>query len=72
MTKQYKVFRRTWWRENPSWPNGLEPCPGKRRYVRGAAFNNEVDARAYCQRRNTEPRTARQERLSLKFEYTRE
>lgn len=24
----YYVFIRTWYKENPKWPNGLEPCPG--------------------------------------------
>lgn len=22
----YRVFTRTWWKDNPEWPNGLEPC----------------------------------------------
>jgi len=26
----YCVFSRTWWRENADWPNGLEPCPGRK------------------------------------------
>ena len=30
----YRIFVRTWWRENPSWPNGLEPHPGKQRTIR--------------------------------------
>ncbi len=21
----YKVFHRTWWKNNPEWPDGLEP-----------------------------------------------
>ena len=33
MEEYYDVFHRTWWRENPAWPNGLEPCPGKRTYL---------------------------------------
>lgn len=24
----YNVFNRTWWKENPPWPNGLEPEAG--------------------------------------------
>ena len=26
----YKVFTRTWWRNNPSYPNGLEPHAGQK------------------------------------------
>ena len=29
----YDVFVRTWWKENLSWPNGLEPCPGEWEYL---------------------------------------
>ncbi|NBT88818.1 MAG: hypothetical protein EBT51_11040 [Flavobacteriaceae bacterium] len=29
----YKVFHRTWWRENKDWPNGLEPHVGKSHYI---------------------------------------
>jgi hypothetical protein len=27
----YNVFTRTWWRENPAYPNGLEQWSGTRR-----------------------------------------
>jgi len=27
----FRVFTRTWWRENAAWPNGLEPWLGKKR-----------------------------------------
>lgn len=30
----YYVFTRTWWRNNPAYPNGLEPSAGKRRVLR--------------------------------------
>ena len=33
MEDYYDVFHRTWWKENPAWPDGLEPCPGKRTYL---------------------------------------
>jgi len=29
----YHVFHRTWWRDNPSWPNGLEPHAGEKTYL---------------------------------------
>ena len=29
----YNVFTRTWWRKNPDWPNGLEPCIGPKTYI---------------------------------------
>lgn len=71
----YRVFRRTWWKENKNggWPNNLEPCPGKRRYLRGVSFGSASDARAYCHGLNDrENLTARERRLGLKFEFTSE
>ena len=66
----YRVFRRTWWKENPDWPGGLEPCPGKKRYIPHARFNTIEEARAYCKKRNKEQKlTEREKRLSLKFEF---
>ena len=26
----YRVFTRTWWKDNPSWPGGLEPHLGRK------------------------------------------
>lgn len=26
----YRVFTRTWWRRNPSWPDGREPALGRK------------------------------------------
>ena len=26
----YRVFTRTWWRDNPDFPDGLEPGPGRK------------------------------------------
>ena len=61
----YTVFHRTWWRENPEWPNGLEPCPGRRITI---ALNvpTEEEAREICRDwcRNHAPG-----RLSDKAEY---
>ena len=61
----YRVFTRTWWRENPAWPNGLEPCPGKRHYFH-LRFASEQEAREYCQRWN---RAHTAGRLSRKCEF---
>jgi len=69
---KYRIFRRTWWKENPSYPNGLEPEPGPRHYVRGAVFDDEDKCRKECQRLNREAKsslTAEQRRLSLKYEF---
>lgn len=58
------VFVRSWWRENPTWPNGLEPCAGKRRYI---AHNvPESEAREICAEY---ARTHKPGRLSRKAEY---
>jgi hypothetical protein len=29
----YNVFHRTWWRSNPSWPDGREPGAGRKTYL---------------------------------------
>lgn len=41
-TETYNVFVRTWWKENKSWPNGLEPHMGRKTFL---AYNlNYEDA----------------------------
>lgn len=67
----YRVFRRTWWVENPAYPNGLEPDFGKKRYEPDR-YKTEGDAQIACRRLNLELAktiTAKQRRLSLKYEY---
>jgi hypothetical protein len=60
----YNVFTRTWWKENPDWPNGLEPCAGEKDYI---AFGlSELEARAMCKELN---RDIDPGRYSLKAEY---
>jgi hypothetical protein len=47
----YNVFTRTWWRDNPAWPDGLEPHPGKRRYMaRGVSRERALEL---CQQYNS-------------------
>ena len=62
----YSVFTRTWWKENPSWPNGLEPdASGKRHYLeRGLA--TEEEARRVAKEYNA---THRPGRLSKRAEF---
>ena len=43
----YKVFTRAWWRDNPKWPNGLEPHAGPKRTICYAS--TEREAREICQ-----------------------
>ncbi len=64
METYYNVFVRTWWINNPEWPNGLEPGAGKRRYIRRHV--TEADARAICKQYND---THEPGRLSKKAEY---
>lgn len=61
---EYKCFTRTWWIENPKYPNGLEPCAGERHYVRGTF--TEEEAIEKCQEYND---THEPGRLSLKMEF---
>jgi hypothetical protein len=60
----YYVFTRTWWRLNPSWPEGREPCPGRRRTI--ARNCSEDEARRICERYNM---THEAGRLSRKAEF---
>ena len=48
--KTYDCFVRTWWRENPSWPQGLEPCLGEKTYIaHGLSWS---EARETCEEYN--------------------
>lgn len=60
----FNVFTRTWWRDNPAWPNGLEPWPGQRRYI--ARGVSEESARRLCAQYNS---THKPGRLSRKAEF---
>lgn len=63
MEQYYNVFHRTWWRNNPSWPDGLEPGIGKRTYLqRHVTFE---DARTIAKQYND---THEPGRLSRKAE----
>jgi hypothetical protein len=62
--KYYNVFVRNWWRNNPGWPNGLEPCPGRKTYLRKSV--TWEDARAICKQYNDSHNPGR---LSRKAEF---
>ncbi len=62
---RYKVFTRSWWRKNPSWPKGLEPCPGRKRTL--TSCDSEDEARAFCRDWNASHEPGL---LSIKAEYT--
>jgi len=60
----YNVFTRTWWRNNPAYPNGLEPSPGRKRYLaRGISYER---ARQLCHEYNS---THKPSPLSRKAEF---
>lgn len=61
----YYVFTRTWWRDNPSWPNGLEPHAG-RRYTLRRNLRSIEEARQVCKQYND---THKPGRLSRKAEF---
>ena len=54
----YRVFTRTWWKENPDWPDGLEPKAGRKRYRmpstnwKQQTFATEKEAIAWCKEWN--------------------
>jgi hypothetical protein len=60
----YKTFTRTWWKENPAWPKGLEPHAGRKHYM--GHYQSEEEARNACQAYN---KTHKPGRLSRKMEY---
>jgi hypothetical protein len=64
MSHRYRVFKRSWWKDNPAWPNGLEPAPGKKIHI--CFVDTEEDARRFCTEWNN---THKPGRHSLKAEY---
>ena len=60
----YRVFTRIWWRNNPNWPNDLEPC-ADRKHTLGKMPTEEM-ALALCKQYND---THNAGRLSRKAEY---
>ncbi len=65
-TGTWEIFTRTWWRDNPEWPNGLEPCAGSGRKI-GTASTIE-GARLMCREWNASHHPGR---LSRKAEFRR-
>ena len=61
----YTIFTRTWWRNNPKWPEGLEPHAGRRTTI--AKARTESEARGICKVWNDAHKPGR---LSRKAEYT--
>lgn len=61
---RYNVFHRTWWRRNPSWPDGREPGAGRKTYLRRGVTLEE--ARQLCAEYN---RTHNPGFLSRKAEF---
>lgn len=49
---KYKVFTRRWFRANPEWPDGLEPCPGRKTTLRKGLGLDQ--ARALCEQWNSD------------------
>ena len=47
----YRVFTRTWWRRNPSWPDGREPSPGRKTTI--DKVKTEEEAIRVCDRYNS-------------------
>ena len=51
---KFRAFTRRWWKDNPDWPNGLEPESNGRRSYFAAEFTTEDLAREFCQKYNRE------------------
>ena len=63
----YHIFKRKWWRDNSSWPNGLEPWAGKKTTLDYA--DTETEARTFCRDWNNKNTPGK---YSLKAEYEKE
>jgi hypothetical protein len=61
----YTVFHRTWWKNNPNWPNGLEPCAGEKHFI--GTVNTEQEAQYMCRMWNNKHDPGK---LSDKAEYS--
>lgn len=68
----YRIFWRTWWVDNPSWPGGREPGAGERHYVKGPmGYADDIET-ARCKCKELQKRrkwTPEQRRLSGKYEF---
>ena len=64
----YEIRVRNWWKRNPDWPDGLEPCaePWRTAYKVGTC-STEEEARAICKEWNA---THKPGPLSRKAEYS--
>lgn len=62
----YQIFTRTWWKTNPSWPEGKEPHVGTKRHVK--YVNTIEEARDFCSEANR-TRPASWNKLSRKYEF---
>ena len=63
--KNYRCFTRCWWKDNPTYPNGLEP-DGTGRQHHKCYVETIEDARDYCQEYN---KTHDPGRYSIKCEF---
>jgi hypothetical protein len=63
--RNFEVFHRTWWKKDPSSPDGR--CPGVGRSIRIGWAATEAEAREMCRQWNS---THNPGHLSDKAEYT--
>lgn len=65
----YEIRVRNWWKLNPAWPDGREPCatPWDKAWLLCDGIETEEEARAICQEYNA---THKPGKLSRKAEYS--
>lgn len=63
--ERFRIFTRTWWKENPEWPDGLEPEIGPQTTIGYASTARE--ARQMCAEWNAKHKPGR---LSRKAEFS--
>lgn len=61
----YRIFKRSWWKPNPRYPNGLEPNSTCRKTTL-AYRDTEAEAQQYCREWNACNKPGR---FSIKAEY---
>jgi hypothetical protein len=58
----YSVFVRNWWKDNPAWPNGLEPDGAAPKRYLATDVKTIEEARALCAEYNRKHKPGRYSR----------
>lgn len=65
--QRYEIFKRTWWRLNKDYPDGLQPHAGRKTHV-GYCYGIE-EARKLCEQYNSTDIAVQRSKTGLKYEF---